>query len=53
MKILKYILFVILGSIALVLIVAFFLPKKFHAENKITINRPNTDNRYIRICILS
>lgn len=43
MKILKYILFTIIGLIALVLIVALFLPKTFHAGSQINIDRPSTE----------
>lgn len=42
MKILKYLLFVILGIILLVLIVALFLPKEFQAGSKIVINKPSS-----------
>lgn len=43
MKILKYILFTILGIIVLALIVAAFLPKSFHVEATQVINRPVQD----------
>ena len=43
MKILKYILFVILGFIALVLVVALFLPKEFQAGSKIAINKSSSE----------
>ncbi len=43
MKVLKYIVFVILGVIALILIVAFFLPRQFQAGNKITIDKPSSE----------
>lgn len=52
MKILKYLLFTILGIVALALIVAAFLPKSFHVEASQVINRPVHDVydyvRYIR-----
>lgn len=40
MRILKIILFIILGIVGIALIVAAFVPKKFHAEGKVTIDRP-------------
>lgn len=40
MKILKYILFIVLGLIAIVLIVALIVPKTFHAGSTISINKP-------------
>ncbi|SMG10528.1 SRPBCC family protein [Sphingobacterium psychroaquaticum] len=40
MKILKYILFIVLGLIAAVLIVALIVPKTFHAGSTISINKP-------------
>lgn len=40
MKILKYILFIALGLIAAVLIVALIVPKTFHAGSTISINKP-------------
>jgi len=40
MKFLKYLLFIVLGIIALVLIVAAILPKEFHAGSEITIHKP-------------
>ena len=40
MKFLKYLLFTLLGIVALILIVALFLPKTFHAGSEITIERP-------------
>ncbi|WP_437918298.1 SRPBCC family protein [Sphingobacterium sp. LRF_L2] len=43
MKFLKYLLITIVGIIALVLIIAAFLPKKFHAGSEIVINRPVTE----------
>lgn len=49
MKILKYILLTLLGIIALALIVAAFLPKKFHVEGSQVINRPVQDvYNYVR-----
>lgn len=43
MKFLKYLLFTLLGLVALVLIVALFVPKTFHAGSEITIDRPAPD----------
>ncbi len=43
MKILKYLLFIVLGLVAIGLIVAAFLPKTFHVEGRATINRPISD----------
>lgn len=43
MKFLKYTLFTILGIIALLLIVALFVPKTFHAEGTTVINKPNAE----------
>lgn len=43
MKILKKILFFIIGIIALFLIVALFAPKEFKAGAEITINKPNQE----------
>lgn len=43
MKILKYILFTLLGLIALVLLIALFVPKTFHAEGTTLVNRPNDE----------
>ncbi len=43
MKFLKYALFTVLGLIALLLIVALFVPKTFHAEGTVTINKPNAE----------
>lgn len=43
MKILKYLLFIILGLIAIVFIAALILPKTFHAEGNTVINRPVAD----------
>ena len=43
MKFLKYILFTILGIIVLLLIVALFVPKTFHAEGTAVINKPNAE----------
>lgn len=43
MKFLKYLLLTLVGIIALVLIVAAFLPKTFHAGSVISINRPATE----------
>lgn len=40
MKIIKRILFAILGIIALALIAAFFMPKEYAVEREITINQP-------------
>jgi hypothetical protein len=43
MKILRYILFGLIGLIALVLLVAAFLPKDFKAESSIVINKPKQE----------
>ena len=43
MKILKTILFVLLGLVALVLIVALLVPKEYAVERVTTINKPKTD----------
>ena len=43
MKILKNILFVILGFIALILIVALFAPKEFGGKSEIVINKPQQE----------
>ncbi|WP_140939463.1 SRPBCC family protein [Sphingobacterium lumbrici] len=43
MKILKYILFTLLGLIALVLIIALIIPKNFHAGSEIAINKPRQE----------
>ena len=43
MKILKYILFTILGILAVVLIAAAILPKDFHAGSEISINKPSQE----------
>src|SRR5690606_16028983 len=43
MKFLKYALFTVLGIIALVLIAAAVLPKTFHAEGSVVINKPNAE----------
>lgn len=43
MKFLKYTLFTILGIIVLLLIVALFVPKTFHAEGTTIINKPNAE----------
>lgn len=43
MKFLKYALFTILGLIVLLLIVALFVPKTFHAEGTTVINKPNAE----------
>lgn len=43
MKILKYLLFVIVGLIVFMLIIALFVSKSFHAGSQITINRPATE----------
>ncbi|TDS11929.1 SRPBCC family protein [Sphingobacterium paludis] len=43
MKILKYILLTIVALAALVLIVALFLPRTFHAGSQITIDRPSAE----------
>lgn len=39
MKFLKYLLYVVLGLVALVLIIALILPKDFHAGSEIVINK--------------
>jgi len=43
MKVLKKILLVILALIALILIVAAFVPKKFTSEREIVINKPRSE----------
>lgn len=43
MKFLKYILFVVLGLIAIVLIIAAILPKDFHAGSEMVINKPQQE----------
>lgn len=40
MRLIKYILITIVSIIGLLLIVAFFVPKTFYAEGKVTINKP-------------
>ncbi|WDF70265.1 SRPBCC family protein [Sphingobacterium oryzagri] len=40
MKFLKYLLLTLVGLVALVLIVALFVPKTFHAGSEISIDRP-------------
>ena len=43
MKFLKNLFFLILGLIALILIIAAFLPKTFHAGSEIVINKPSKE----------
>lgn len=43
MKILKYVLFTLLGLLAVLLLVALFVPRKFHAGSEIVINRPTAE----------
>ncbi|HRO45431.1 SRPBCC family protein [Agriterribacter sp.] len=43
MKVVKKILFVLLGLIALLLVVALFVPKAFKSERQIVINKPRQE----------
>lgn len=43
MKILKRILFVLIGLVALLLITALFMKKEYTVEREVTINKPRTD----------
>ncbi len=43
MKFLKYLLFIVLGLVVIVLIVAAILPKDFHAGSEIVIKKPNQE----------
>lgn len=43
MKVLKYILFILLGLIAIILVIAAILPKDFHAGSEIVINKPRQE----------
>lgn len=43
MKILKYLLFIILGLVGLILIVAAVVPKEFHAGSEIVIQKPSKE----------
>lgn len=43
MKFLKYTLFTLAGLIILLLVVALFVPKTFHAEGTTVINKPNAE----------
>lgn len=43
MKFIKHILFTLLGLVVLLLIVALFVPKTFHAEGTIVIDKPNQE----------
>lgn len=43
MKFLKYVLFIVLGLVGLVLILGLILPKAFHAGGEILINKPKQE----------
>lgn len=43
MKFLKYTLFTLVGLIVLLLVIALFVPRTFHAEGTAVINRPNAE----------
>lgn len=43
MKLLKYLLLGIAGVIALLLVIALFVPREFHSERSIVINRPQQE----------
>ena len=43
MKFLKYFLLTVLGIVALILIIAAFVPKDFHAGSEISINKPKSE----------
>ncbi|MVZ65144.1 polyketide cyclase [Sphingobacterium sp. DK4209] len=43
MKFLKYLLFIVLGLLALVLIIGLIVPKDFHAGSEIVINKPRQE----------